>query len=144
MATTLAWKVAGRLWVAVHSAENPSGLDWARFVNDSRANPPGPNGRVLVISFGGGPDNRQRRELAETVKRAVPTAILTSSLFLRGLGHAFAFFNPQMKIVGLHEAEKAYDFLELTPEERRQARRLQEELTEQLTRAGAQIPTGGA
>lgn len=118
MQTTLAWQMEGRLIVAVHTRENPSRLEWTRFINGTAlARPTQTEGRVLVVSYGGSPDAAQRKELADAVKHPFPTVIMTSSVMLRSLGAALAFFNRRVKVVGIEEHDQAVRYLELTPAE---------------------------
>ena len=128
----MTWRKDGRLWVALHAAANPTSLEWSRFVNDTRMALPGPTGRVLIISYGGSPDSTQRKELADVVRQPVPTAVMTSSFFMRSIGPAFQFFNPQMKIVGINDDDAAFQFLQLDSEEQDKVRWVRRELESEL------------
>ena len=132
MQATLAWEMEGRLVVVVHGPQNPSGLEWTRFVNASLARARGPEERVLVVSYGGAPDGAQRKELADALRTASPTVIMTSSVVLRSLGAAFAFFNRQLNVVGINDYEGAFSYLRLSAAETTVVRRLRQTLEARL------------
>lgn len=128
----LIWRFDGRLAVAVHNASDPSNLEWAGYLRDTLAHPKASLLRVLVVSHGGGPNGAQRKELTESLSRSVPTAFLSNKWLARSLVNTMSWFNPQLRAFGLHEDQAAFQFLELTEEEQRTARRLRTGAEEQL------------
>ncbi len=129
----MAWRFEGRLTVLVHGAENPSNLEWQRMLTDEAARGLVDNGRTLIVSYGGGPDGPQRELLGRQIMRGpTPTCIMTKSALVRAITSALLFFNRNMKIVGLEDRDRAYDFLHLAPAERDAATRLRRELEAEL------------
>jgi hypothetical protein len=125
----MAWRFEGRLTVVLHGPRNPSNLEWQSMLRDEAARSKPDDGRTLVISYGGGPDGRQRDLLAQQMQtKPVPTCIMTASAMVRAITAALLFFNRNMKVVGLDERERAYDFLNLAAPEREAAERARREL----------------
>ena len=139
MQAQLAWEMEGRLIVAVHTRRNPSESEWSRFINTYLSRPRPPDTRVLVVSYGGAPDAAQRKQLADALKVPAPTAIMTASVVLRSLGTAFAFFNRQMKIVGIDEHDAACRYLGLSQEEAMRVRKLRSSLEQRLELANQEL-----
>ena len=109
MQSTMAWRFAGRLVVAVHTKASPSNGEWHRFMNEAvRAGVDG-SFRLFVVSYGGGPDGEQRRALAEIVRKSStpPMAMLTDSKLVRALMFAFSFINRTTKVLGQQSAAQA-------------------------------------
>lgn len=129
----MGWRYAGRLLVFVHGPKNPSGLEWHRFLNETGALTDRANARILVVSYGGGPDVDQRKLLARAIGNTpAPTVIMTNSTMVRAITHALGFFNRYMKAVGLHDTEAAFAHLGLNADERREAQRQRAELEAEL------------
>jgi hypothetical protein len=142
MQSSMSWRFEGRLTVVVHGAESPSNLEWQRLLTDGAARGPLENGRTLIVSYGGGPDGHQRELLGQQMARKpAPICILTKSALVRAIASALLFFNRNMKVVGLEDSERAYEFLGLTAQERDTANRLRRELESELGLAGASTPT---
>jgi hypothetical protein len=133
MQRSMSWRFEGRLTVVVHGAENPSNLEWQRMLTDETSRGPTENGRTLIVSYGGGPDGRQRELLGrQIIRRPAPTCIMTKSALVRAITSALLFFNRNMKVVGLEEREAAYEFLSLSAQEREAADRVRKELEAEL------------
>jgi hypothetical protein len=133
MQRTMAWRFAGRLIVAVHRKASPTNVEWQRFLNDSLQAGVNPQWRLLVVSYGGGPDGAQRQQLMQTMRNQVtPMAMMTGSVIVRAIMSALTFFNPTMTVVDLHKDEDAYEFLGLSSAERDTARKLRAELEAEL------------
>src|SRR5882757_1108352 len=95
----MVWANEGRLSVTVHSTAAPSGAEWQRYLDDMIRLDPIADRKVIVWSYGGGPDLGQRKRLVEAVKgREAPVALFTSSAVMRGIGVALSWFNPKFKI----------------------------------------------
>jgi hypothetical protein len=133
MQRTMAWRFEGRLAIVVHGPKNPSNLEWQSMLRDESAMRHLESARTLIVSYGGGPDGHQRQLLAQQIAtKPVPTCILTKSPMVRAITAALLFFNRTMKVFGLHEQERAYEFLELSPQEREAAARVRRELEREL------------
>jgi hypothetical protein len=128
----LVWQFEGRLAIAVHSAQDPSNLEWSGYLRDTLAQADVSSLRVLVISYGGGPSGAQRRQLMESLRRPAPTALLSSSRFARTVVGVLSWFNPKIRAFGLYDDAAAYKFLELTQDEQELARKLRTRLESQL------------
>lgn len=133
MAGALAWQFEGRLLVVVHTAANPSKLEWDRLLNETSVRGRGKDLRMLIVSYGGGPDVDQRKQLATLMAASpAPRAVMTGSPLVRGIMGALSFFNPQMKAFGLHDLDAATEYLGLQTDERSTAERLRESLESKL------------
>jgi hypothetical protein len=129
---TMAWDHDVRLSIVVHGKSSPSPLEWSRFVKDTRALG-GRDLRVLVCTYGGGPDGAQRRELADAVRNVtVPTVIMTNSIVARGIVTAMHWFNPSMKVLPIDADTAAHRFLALDPNEAQRAMELRRKLEREL------------
>lgn len=126
----MAWAHDGRLSVVVHGKSSPSPLEWSRFLNDNRSLR---DLRVLVCTYGGGPDGKQRRELMEDAfYGSVPTVIMTNSVIARGIVTTLNWFNPNMRAVPLHADAMAHGLLGLDASEATRAVELREKLEREL------------
>jgi len=126
------WDHDGRLSLVIHGKSSPSSLEWSRFVNHNRALV-GRDLRVLVCSYGGGPDGSQRRELMEAVSHvSVPTVIMTNSLVARGIVSALNCFNPTIKVLPIDADAAAHRFLGLNAAEAARALELRHKLEREL------------
>jgi hypothetical protein len=138
MQRSMSWRFEGRLTVVVHGSLNPSNLEWQRMLTDEAARGLPEDGRTLIVSYGGGPDGHQRELLGkQIVRKPAPTCIMTKSVLVRAITSALLFFNRNMKVVGLEERDRAYEFLGLSAEERDTANRLRKELEAELALANA-------
>jgi hypothetical protein len=141
LANTLAWRTDGRLFVSVHTAQNPSKLEWSGFVKTAREIGLRGNVRVYAVSYGGGPDGAQRSELTTALEgRPSPTVLLTSSRLVRALAGVLHWFNREMCAVGLHDHAAACSFLALSPEEGARAAELRHEIEAELGIAASDHP----
>ncbi len=128
----MAWDHEARLSLVVHGKSSPSSLEWLRFLNHNRALA-GRDLRVLVCTYGGGPDADQRRELAEAVGHViVPTVIMTNSMIARGIVSALNWFNPSLKALPIDADLAAHRFLGLTAAESARALDLRKKLEREL------------
>jgi hypothetical protein len=97
MGETFRFEKVGRIMVAVHSAHEPSDAEWGAYL--SRLCEPPSSALVFVYSVGGGPNARQRQNLAEsTLGRVVPCAVVTPSRMTRAIGVAVSWFNPHIQV----------------------------------------------
>jgi hypothetical protein len=112
---TIAFARAAGCVVLVHSEAQPSDDEWHRYLKVleqwfSEMTPQ----RLLVVSEGGTPTPRQRKLMAAGVQGRFPdteTAVLTGSTFVRGVMHAFSFFNPHYRAFDLGAIDAALDHL---------------------------------
>lgn len=129
MSPSMAWRFEGRLTIVLHGPKNPSNLEWQSMLRDEAARGRAEDARTLVVSYGGGPDGSQRELLTQQMRsRPVPTCIMTASALVRAITAALLYFNRSMKVVGLDDRERAYEFLNLSPQEREAADRARREL----------------
>ena len=126
----MAWAHDGRLSVVVHGTSSPSALEWSRFLNDNRSLR---DLRVLVCTYGGSPDGKQRRELMEDAfYGGVPTVIMTNNAIARGIVTVLNLFNPNMKALPLDADDMAHGLLGLDASEAAHAKELRERLEREL------------
>ena len=120
MKKTMAWRYEGRLNITVQTEEAPTKQEWTAYVETIRGLGDLRERRVLFYSYGGAPNPAQRAELLDVFKTrgASRTAVLTTSLLARAASMAVAWFNKDLKIFAIDGDQAAWDFLELTPEER--------------------------
>lgn len=121
----MAYKLAGRLLVAVNTKEPVPSEEWAASVREIEAHAKTHWGnaapRIVVFTEGGGPDAVQRKALFEAVPqiRQASGAVLSSNPIVRGVATAFSWFTKgfrvfapsslgeALKSLGLDEEEKA-------------------------------------
>jgi hypothetical protein len=135
---TMAWRFLGRVCLVVHGPKGPADLEWRTFVRTVTEHQAKFQGRVMVVSHGGGPDGHQRKLLTDAVAHApAPTVIMTSSSLMQAIAKALRFFNAKLRAVGLDENEHAFEFLGLTAAERIAAQAARSEIEVELgLRAG--------
>lgn len=125
---TMMWRRLGRFVVTVHTGDEPTDEEWAKYVGGADAYRPLEDQRILVVSDGGAPNGTQRNQLVGLLNNAkVPTAILTKSWIMRASGTAVSWFNPSLKIFGPSAIRPAIDYLGLTRWECTEAVRLLQE-----------------
>ncbi|HKO51076.1 MAG TPA: hypothetical protein VJV79_25380 [Polyangiaceae bacterium] len=133
MQRSISWRFEGRLMVVVQGAEDPSNLEWQRMLTDEAGRALPSQSRTLIVSYGGKPDGRQRELLGKQIaRRPAPTCIMTKSALVRAIATALLFFNRNMKVFGLEERDRAYEFLGFSAQERDTANRLRKELEAEL------------
>jgi len=126
----MAWDHTGRLSVVVHSELPPSSLEWSRYLNANRILT---DLRVMVCTYGGGPDGGQRRELMDDVfYNNVPTVVMTNSVVVRCMVNAINWFNRNMKALPIDADVAAHRLLGLSAQEAVRALELREKLEREL------------
>ena len=109
-----------RLYIAVHDSKPPTEEEWERWLDLCRLRE-GRDMRCLVDTRGGGPDPRQRKQLAEVLQKLDGrSAIVTDSLLVRGIITALAWLGAPVRGFKPDDEAAAVDFLELTIHELRQ------------------------
>jgi hypothetical protein len=130
---TMAWREEGRISLTVHTSEPPTDAEWQRYLDGIHKKGVPADQRVVVCSYGGGPNLQQRKLLVTAVEgRQAPVALFTSSAVMRGIGVALSWFNPRLKVFALGEFETGFKFLGLTDEEGKRVRRRISELEAEL------------
>ena len=126
----MAWDHAGRLSVVVHSELPPTSFEWSQYLNANRrlSDP-----RVMVCTYGGGPDGGQRRELMDDIfYNNVPTVVMTNSVVVRSMVNAINWFNRNMKALPIDADVAAHRLLGLNALEAVRALELREKLEREL------------
>jgi hypothetical protein len=114
--------------VFVHSHESPDDDEWNRLLDVFRQLPDLKRIRVLVFTYGGAPNARQRALLNEVLQNArPPVAVITPSAFARAAGTAISWFIPSIRTFAPEEVDRALDHLDASEADRR---RLSEALVE--------------
>lgn len=136
----MSWTSHGRVACTVHTAQAPSDDEWRNYLEFARGFHATEGLRVLVVSHGGGPNGRQRRELIDAMPgQRAPVAMLTNSALMRGVGTAVGWFNRSLQVFDLHGLAEAFDHLGLDPREREEVRLtirgLEQELGLQVSQA---------
>lgn len=73
--------------------------------------------RAVVISLGGGPSAKQRKQLMDVSggrAAKIPCAIMTESAVVRGITTAISWFVPEVRSFRLDELEEALAYLRIT------------------------------
>jgi hypothetical protein len=123
-----------RLVVSCQTKFNPSDAEWNSWLtaasNLERADTTPI--RLLVVTAGGHPTKDQLDRL-KAVNRTNPrTSIVSNSIALRFLGAGLTFVNPTIRCFTPDQLERAFDHIELTPSDRKAARRCIERLQQQI------------
>ena len=119
------------LFVAVYGEQSPPDVEWARYLDTMRGILP--EDRLLIFSWGGGPNFKQRRELEEVVaQHQGKVAVVTGSLVARGIVKAISWTGKQIRAFEFGRRDQALEFLDLdepqATEALREARALAEEV----------------
>jgi hypothetical protein len=85
---------------------------------------------ALVYTAGGAPNAKQRASLRDVGSARI--AVLTASAVARAAGVAVSWFNPEIRIYGPHDVEKALNHLDVPEAERRELRQALAELQRAL------------
>lgn len=135
MSHSMVFKSSGRLELTVHGSGPPTAEEWELYMVHARKVVRGrlADMRIIVVSYGGGPDSAQRKALMDLVgARGAPVVLLTSSIVARGVGTAVSWFNPKLRVFGLHDDARAFEYLGLTDDEAATARQMRAELEREL------------
>lgn len=117
MSATMAFSRFGDYIVTAHTAAAPTDEEWARYLHDSAQWLPECVG-FLIVTDGGGPTSRQRRELERTLKavrHGARFAVVSSSLLGRGIVVAISLFNPTIRAFRPDDLAGALDYLRVPP-----------------------------
>lgn len=106
-----------RLFTVVYGVDAPTEEEWTRCLALFRERE-GRETRFLVESRGGGPDAKQRKTLAETLRNAdTRVAVMTDSIVARGILTALAWLGLPQRGFALHDLRAASEYLGLSSEE---------------------------
>lgn len=124
--------------VLVHSAVTPDRQEWAGYVERLASyQPEGPR-TLLVVTAGGAPNAAQRRALFKLGYEAFVVAVITGSMFHRGIITAISWGGAKIRGYRPSEMDVARTFLALEPAQWSSVRRLADELGEKLRMAAPQ------
>lgn len=113
----MAYARCGDHVVVVHGDEPPTDAEWSLYVADGVRWIPELRG-FLVVSDGGGPSSRQRREMERALTGAgqMPRiALVSSSLLGRGIGVAVSLFNANLRTFRPDDLDRALEYLRASP-----------------------------
>lgn len=106
-----------RVHVVIHDARPPTDDEWESYLAQLRERRDS-HPRFFIESYGGGPDAKQRRALAEVVdKDAMRVAVLTDSIVARGILTALAWLGLPQRAFAIGAQREAIAFLELDEDE---------------------------
>jgi len=112
----MAMRRIDRLVLGVHDASPPTDAEWERWIALCR-DQPGPL-RVLVDTYGGGPNPKQRKALSDALSaRDLRSGILTDSLLVRGLVTALAWLGIALRAFPRGDYAEAGAYLQLSASE---------------------------
>ena len=131
---TLRYKQTGNLILALQSAKAPSAEDWEGYVNLYRTGLAGyANVRILVISDGGAPSNRQQMTVNELVAGLpIKIAIVSRAPSVVQVVRRLLITNDAMRLFQPDDLAGAYAFLDVDHGERSVIRQALAELRPQL------------
>jgi hypothetical protein len=108
----LAWQVVAGVMVVANGVQTPSESEWARATAQARQLASRGPLKILVISNGGVPSAKQRRELSEVCgPQRFSLAVLTDSVMARAATTAIRLFMPNTAAFRTTEHERAFQFL---------------------------------
>lgn len=112
----LAFTRIGRCFVLVQNEQSATDEEWSRWVRFVAGGGEATSGRlgVLVMSAGGSPTPKQRKQIHELMPRTgggVETAILLPSLVARTIVTAMSLFNPKVRAFAPDRLADALDYL---------------------------------
>jgi hypothetical protein len=118
MTARMLFRTSGRVTVVQQGAHAAHDDEWMAFLKDLSKRDLSKH-RVLIFSAGGGPTASQRVPLkALMAGRSMRTAVVSDSIKVRFIIATIALINSEHHGYTRRELGKAYDFLELTAEER--------------------------
>lgn len=145
---TISWTFMNGIFVSVHSDIPPSDEEWDTQIAECvQAAQAGELRAGFVMTEGrGGPNALQRGRLEEqAVLQKLPVAIITRSLFIRGVVTALRWLNKEMGAFQPSEIHQAFSYLGIEdPAERAEIRhtaaRLRRRLLGMSAKVSAEIP----
>lgn len=127
------WSNEASLAITVHTAMSPTNHEWDAYLADIRGLGPLRDRKVVVVSFGGGPNGAQRRRLIDQLSgQSTRTVIFTDNAVMRGIGIAVSWFNRSLRVFGMEDRNKGYSYLGLSDDEVQKADATIQRLSEAL------------
>jgi hypothetical protein len=127
--------------VFVHSEESPSNREWSTLMDAFRNATNLRRIRVLVFTYGGAPNARQRAELNDVLGGVrPPVAVVTPSTLARAVCTAIGWFQPRLRAFAPEELEAALDYLDANEADRKVLTRMLRELRLELGHLSAAPP----
>jgi hypothetical protein len=120
----MAFKCVGNIIIVVHNREPPENDAWNDYLEATLAagriyGNDLSNVRHLVVTEGGGPNSAQRKAVdtasQEMNGKNSPVAVISASPMIRGIVTVFNWFNLNMRVFSLQEADKAFQFIGVLP-----------------------------
>jgi DNA-binding LacI/PurR family transcriptional regulator len=105
--------MVGRTLVVVHGVTHPGDKDWAIYLDAIRQHA-GSIEAQLIVTDGGSPNSAQRRASLElsAAHPAPPSAVVTSSVLVRGVVAALSWFmKDRIRAFSPAEFDEAYAFI---------------------------------
>src|SRR5262249_16792238 len=131
----------GDFMVFVHSEQSPSNAEWSSLMDAFRSATNLSRIRVLVFTYGGAPNARQRAELNEVLRDVrPPVAVITPSTVARAACTAIGWFNPRLRPFAPEELERAFDYLDANQDDRKVLSRMLREMRLELGHVSAAPP----
>jgi hypothetical protein len=114
----MAMRRIGRVMVGVHDAQPPTDAEWSRWITLGRTSSESELRLIVETRGQGGPNAKQRRELADSLSRfELRCAILSDSLMVRGVVTAVAWLGVALRAFQPGDHRRAAEYLELTDAE---------------------------
>lgn len=111
----MAFKQSGKMLISYYNDRPPTEEDHAASVSAIKALDLGAV-RFLTFTKGGAPSAAQRKDLNELLAgREVLTAIVSDAIMMRGVVTALSWFNRNVKVYSMDDAEEAFRYLGVPP-----------------------------
>ncbi len=133
--------LAGAIWrdphgvvmLCVENALPPSDAEWRGYCRDVAVALESPTATAIAITDGGGPDATQRTVLNDLLAgRNVPCAVISDSLFVRGVVTALSWFNKEISVFSPSAVQQGLLFTNLNGERARAVWELIRRLNQQI------------
>jgi hypothetical protein len=140
-AKTAACRQLGDYMVFVHSEQPPSNAEWSSLMDAFRNATNLRRIRVLVFTYGGAPNARQRAELNDVLRDVrPPVAVVTPSTLARAVCTAIGWFQPRLRAFAPEELPNAFDYLDTNEGDRKVLSRMLREMRLELGHVSAAPP----
>lgn len=107
----MAYRAFDDAFVVVHGADNPTEAEWERYLQSIEATPTKAT-RILVVTYGGGPNATQRAHLNKIIYPKPPAvAVCTDAAMVRGIVTAIGWFNPRIRAFARDDVGRALTYL---------------------------------
>lgn len=142
-ARTCVFRTFGEYMVVLHSGHAPTDEEWSALLA-AFASCELPSLRVLVFTYGGAPNARQRASINDVLAGHAPKiAIMTPSALARAVGTAMTWFNPNLSLFGADQLTDVMAHLGAPEHDRPRLKLVLGELERELQRlSGASARSG--